>query len=133
MRTLSCKTCGAQFQATRSDARYCSTRCRVRAHRGTRVTAIPPVMVDELVASVQSELAELGLVESAVGQQAITMATLLGSAMSGHASISRELSRLMDEAKAGAVRQADPLEELRKRRERRRASASGDRSPRADN
>jgi ribosomal protein S27AE len=33
-----CGTCGATFLAIRQDARYCSTRCRVRAHR-SRQTA----------------------------------------------------------------------------------------------
>jgi predicted nucleic acid-binding Zn ribbon protein len=30
---LDCVECGAQLHVTRSDVRYCSTRCRVRAHR----------------------------------------------------------------------------------------------------
>lgn len=29
----SCNVCGAGFTAARSDARYCSPRCRVQAHR----------------------------------------------------------------------------------------------------
>jgi len=31
--TLRCGHCGERFQAKRQDARYCSTRCRVAAHR----------------------------------------------------------------------------------------------------
>ncbi len=30
---LNCERCGEPFVATRSDARYCSTACRVAAHR----------------------------------------------------------------------------------------------------
>jgi hypothetical protein len=31
--TRTCDHCGTEFQAKRSNARYCSTRCRVAAHR----------------------------------------------------------------------------------------------------
>lgn len=31
--TLTCNTCGREFEAQRSDAKYCSTNCRVAAHR----------------------------------------------------------------------------------------------------
>ena len=31
-----CAVCGHSFEPIRSDARYCSTRCRVRAHRTAR-------------------------------------------------------------------------------------------------
>ena len=31
--TRKCEQCREPFEAARSDARYCSTRCRVRAHR----------------------------------------------------------------------------------------------------
>jgi predicted nucleic acid-binding Zn ribbon protein len=39
--TTVCELCLAAFAAERSDARYCSTRCRVAAHR-RRVTAVTP-------------------------------------------------------------------------------------------
>lgn len=32
---LTCTVCGDEFSATRTDARTCSVRCRVRAHRAT--------------------------------------------------------------------------------------------------
>jgi hypothetical protein len=31
-----CQHCGAQFERQRRTARYCSTRCRVAAHRGSK-------------------------------------------------------------------------------------------------
>jgi hypothetical protein len=34
---LNCVECGADLIVLRSDIRYCSTRCRVRAHRRQRV------------------------------------------------------------------------------------------------
>lgn len=41
MRLRSCRTCTRPFVMTRSDARYCSVRCRVRAHRA-KVQSKPP-------------------------------------------------------------------------------------------
>jgi hypothetical protein len=41
---MNCISCGNSFNATRSDARYCSGRCRVRAHRRKL-----PVATKELV------------------------------------------------------------------------------------
>lgn len=35
----SCARCGVPFTARRSDARYCSTRCRVAAHRAADASA----------------------------------------------------------------------------------------------
>jgi hypothetical protein len=33
--SLTCTCCGGGFTAGRTDAKYCSTRCRTRAHRVT--------------------------------------------------------------------------------------------------
>ena len=33
---VACRHCGVEFTPTRSDARYCSGRCRVAAHREAR-------------------------------------------------------------------------------------------------
>lgn len=46
-----CNVCGEPFAASRSDARYCSARCRVAAHR-KRVTALTVPAVVEPVAEV---------------------------------------------------------------------------------
>jgi DNA-directed RNA polymerase subunit RPC12/RpoP len=55
-----CEVCLVAFAAERSDARYCSTRCRVAAHR-RRVTAVTattaepvPVVVDHAEAAAES-------------------------------------------------------------------------------
>lgn len=41
-----CAMCGQQFHAQRSTAKYCSTRCRVQAHRGyaPMLPDAPPVV-----------------------------------------------------------------------------------------
>lgn len=43
-----CVICGQQFHAQRSSAKYCSTRCRVQAHRGVvpMHPDDPPVIVE---------------------------------------------------------------------------------------
>jgi predicted nucleic acid-binding Zn ribbon protein len=37
---VNCVECGAKLRVTRSDVRYCSTRCRVHAHRDRQ--RVPP-------------------------------------------------------------------------------------------
>lgn len=37
-----CNSCGAVFQATRSDARYCSPRCRTAAYRKAHNISVAP-------------------------------------------------------------------------------------------
>src|SRR5262245_20090349 len=127
---VSCVVDGVQFEAKRASAKYCSPKCKKRAYRGTKIRPLEPVpdaSESELVASVRSELKDLGVATSSAGRQAIAMAERMSMAVkdtgSSYAAISRELSRLLDEAKAGAIRKADPLDELRDRRERKRASA----------
>jgi hypothetical protein len=46
--TSSCARCGAAFESTRADARFCSARCRVAAHRGRPLAAaVTTVTVEE--------------------------------------------------------------------------------------
>jgi hypothetical protein len=37
---MTCHRCGSTFTATRSDARHCSTNCRVLAHHVRRTQAV---------------------------------------------------------------------------------------------
>ena len=37
-RSVTCVVCGEPLKAKRPDARYCSTKCRVRAHRARKAT-----------------------------------------------------------------------------------------------
>ena len=44
--TLSCRYCSETFTAKRSDARYCSSRCRVAHHRAmSQVDPLPPAVI----------------------------------------------------------------------------------------
>jgi hypothetical protein len=40
LRILHCEVCGEEFTAKRSDARFCSSGCRVKSHRGMRCTQL---------------------------------------------------------------------------------------------
>ena len=41
--TFVCQNCGAEFEATRKDAKYCSDRCRQASHRGNTSPLAMPV------------------------------------------------------------------------------------------
>jgi hypothetical protein len=79
-----------------------------------------------IVAAVRADLVRLGKLDSLLGQQALVVAGRLtrtsddtGSAV---ASLSRELSRLMG-LLGGKGEALDPVDEVRRRREQKRASA----------
>ena len=77
------------------------------------------------MAAVEAELAELGLVASVRGRQALAMAAVLdaktdtGSAL---AAVSKELSRVMDEIRAVVPAKGSLLDELAARRDAKRAA-----------
>ena len=55
-----CPMCGGQFHAQRSSAKFCSTKCRVQAHRGVAPIApdAPPV-IEQRTGSVVEDVALL--------------------------------------------------------------------------
>ncbi len=120
-----CDACGTEYEAQRRTSRYCSTRCRMRASR--RIEA--PVAAEspgsgELVEALRRELADAGRLDTALGQQALALAVKLASPFdtgSAMAAVSRELRAVREEALRGAEQVADPLDELRLRRDAKRA------------
>jgi hypothetical protein len=68
-----------------------------------------------------------GVVDTLVGQQALAVAARMAGVSfdtgSSYAALSRELSRLLESAKSAATREADPLDELARRRADKVASA----------
>jgi hypothetical protein len=76
-----------------------------------------------LVEAIRRELEEAERVDTVLGQQALELAGRIVSPLSTGASVatlSRELRTVMAEATAGAVLAADPLDELRLRRDTKR-------------
>lgn len=131
-----CDVCGEQYEARRSTSRVCSSRCRVRKTRAkaaspTVATPATSAPVDEaagdgpLLAATLVELDAAGRAASALGQTALLLARRLDAATRepgmGMAALARQYEATLAAAVKGAARQADPVDELRERRDRRRA------------
>ncbi|AJA43302.1 hypothetical protein VC60_gp01 [Mycobacterium phage Sbash] len=150
--TRSCVVCGTPFEAKRPQAKFCGATCRKRHSRGastsastpqqpqvpttgapevtdpTPSAAMPPLLpAAGLVATVVKELTAAGRMETVLGQQALRLAMRLETSTvdtgAGLASLSKELRAVMAQAVAGAAVEADPVDELRARRDAKRASA----------
>lgn len=134
----------------RGDTRrvYCSARCRsaaqrVRSSGGVVPTPVSPVVADvvpkmrlpgepsaPVLSAVTSHLEMMGLMTSPMGAAAATLARRIdeaaqdGDAASSVASAVRELRMLISDLDASAVGTvADPVDELRAKRERRLSGA----------
>lgn len=128
-----CATCGKAFEARRSTAKYCSGKCRVQAQRASGdavapVTALPDP--DErgpgvLEAAAAAELAGAGLLDSVEGAVVLTLARRIDTSGpletgSAFAALTKEFRAALSAAMAGAESAADPLDELRMRRDAKR-------------
>lgn len=132
MVTLRCKICGKSFDASLARAKYCSSTCRSRAHRG--VPALSQFRApfsatddeDDLVAAVIAELEAAGRRSSALGVAAIILAReMCGPVFSGaaFAALSKELRATMALALRDVPAAPDLLDELRARRDAKRLVA----------
>lgn len=124
-----CAACGKAFTAESSRARYCSSSCRVRVHRGTVVpiTAGTPRPTLEGPGGVEratvAELARHDRVEQPVGVAAVLLARVLDDPATppgAKAGAAREFRATLAEALKGAGRESS-LDDLRRRRDARRA------------
>lgn len=127
-----CDQCGEPFEAKRPTAKYCSGTCRTRRSRSGPSAPPPPVVdagpSDGLVGSVRSELEQLAQIDSVIGQHALEIAKRIVGAPgmnTGVASLSKELSRVMGEARSVSTVAADPVDDLKARRDAKRAAAAG--------
>ena len=135
-----CGSCGQGFDAKRPTAKYCSDRCRKRAQR--RSDAAPPAAavrpapaatptvsaeVGSLAAAAGAELEDVGRLQSAAGQAVLALARRIDTASaadtgSALAALVKEFRSALAAAVAGAEQAADPVDELRLRRERKRSA-----------
>src|SRR5690242_13088527 len=115
-----CEECGEAFEAKRSTAKYCSTRCRTRATRrraeGRPAPAAPAAPAADarpaqerprqsedvplLVAATIGELAKAERLSTTLGQQAVRLAERMVASSetgAGVASLSKELRATMAE------------------------------------
>ena len=124
-----CEACGERIESTNKRKRFCDSKCRGRGHRGDSAPAVASVEPVEppavgLVSATERTLEQAGRLDTVVGQQAMALARRIASpneSGSGVAALSKELRAVMVEAMAGANVAADPLDELRKRRDSKRA------------
>lgn len=136
-----CAACGASFEAKRASARSCSERCKKRLQRrpGGTATKVVELKTDPVPgptagqggpegpvsAATRTELASAGRLESPGGQAALMLARRIDQPHmetgSGLAALVREHRATLADAVKDAEKAADPLDELRLRRERRLA------------
>jgi hypothetical protein len=121
-----CADCGAGFDAKRAAAKYCGDRCRKRAQRRPRRNSVNRVDVNQPGAVEQATAAGLagaGRAGSPAGQCALVLAQRIdqadGEPGGGLAALVREHRAALADALAGVVPAGNPLDELRRRRERR--------------
>lgn len=126
-----CAVCSDGFEAKRPAAKYCSDRCRKRAQRQPKPQPKPdpqmPVDPDaELWTATLVELSAAGRQASASGQAALLLARRLDSRAvetgSAVAAMVREHRAALADALRDAKVAANPLDELRARREHKRAA-----------
>ena len=137
-----CAMCPTEFEAKHPTAKYCGERCKKRAQRqpgGTKATkrrkpagvvelpaepTIEPAAVS-LSAATVAELGRAERLETALGQAALALARRIdasgGETGSALAALVREHRAALAEAVRDAQKAADPLDELRTRRERKLA------------
>lgn len=135
-----CAICGKPFEAERSSAKFCGPTCRKRASRKSEATAPPPLAEVRTLPTRKPEtpvpvteslydtcLAELGdSAGTSMGRAALLIAKRLDDGLdtsgSAVASLSKELSRLMDLARPVEVADAedDPIAYLQRRADERR-------------
>lgn len=122
-----CDACGSPYEAKRRTSRFCSTACRVRnGGKPSLSAAAPPkgssAAAAELVAVTERELQAAGVLGTVLGAMALALARRLTSAAetgSAAAALSKELRAVMAQVRH-AHKQADLVDELRARRNRKR-------------
>ena len=125
-----CDNCGNTFDAIRPTRRWCSDSCGRRYRRQNPAGAPQPLRPlptpadgdPGLLVAVQAELRAIGQLETPLGRLAELLAERLVGAgsPSGAAAVSRELSRVLASIRTHPAEADDPLDELRRRRDRKR-------------
>lgn len=121
-----CEACGEALErGRRASARFCSDRCRKRYTRGARAPQLTVVESTGPGGVEQAAIAELeavGRLGTFQGQLVVALARRMDEqdrdTGSGVAAVSRELRAARDAALADVSVEADPIDELRRRRDR---------------
>ena len=121
-----CAICAAPFTAQSYRARYCSPRCRQRAHRGAQEVAdvvplpSPADRAGSITEAVTVTLKGISAMDTPLGQLALLLARRLDTpgldSGSSVAATSRELMRVLRQVEADAKRTGpNPLSGIRRR------------------
>lgn len=133
----SCDDCGRSYEAKRPNSRFCGDTCKKRAQRKPKVAAEPagpspaaavPSVPSGLVEATRRELDTAGRLDTVLGQQALALAERVASPHETGASVatmSRELRAVMTEALKGVAAKADGVDEVKARRDAKRARFAG--------
>lgn len=139
-----CDRCGGAFTAAHRRARFCSPKCRTQATRARargESEALPPrtkakgssrqkastadaTEVTGVTSAVIAELTAAGRLHTSAGQSALALARRIddgAESSAGLAALTREMRAAMAEATSNVAEAGDALDELRARREARRA------------
>ncbi|MFJ9114471.1 hypothetical protein ACIRJO_02865 [Streptomyces sp. NPDC102394] len=131
-----CGGCDKPFEAKRKTAKFCSDRCRMRVHRKPTEPEQPaPVAsptpaeregdADSLIQAARAELQAAGRLQTAAGRAVLALARRIdaNAAETGSslAAMVREFRAALADALRGAGETGDPVDELRARRDRKRA------------
>lgn len=127
-----CDSCGKSYEAKRSDSKYCSGSCRAAASKRSKPQ--PDVVADTplgdaasvgLMASTLMELVKAGRENTASGQAALLLAYRLEHSQldtgASIASMVKQHGATLAEALKGAAKAATALDELKARRDAKRA------------
>jgi len=127
-----CDECGKPYLAKRATSRFCGAACRMRVSRaGGRPRGIARAALGDLierptglVQSVERVLDGTGTRQEVRERQAVQVAAEMAYGVTGSAvaALSKELDRLLDAALGAPAAAGDGLDELKARRDGKRAS-----------
>lgn len=120
-----CDSCGQRYEAARSTSKFCSPTCRQRSKRSGGVVPLREIPAPlSAVAVTRQALEQAERLNTPAGVNALLLAAKLdagGDTGSAMAALSKQHLAALAEATKGVKAVADPIDELRRRRDAKRA------------
>lgn len=123
-----CDSCGQRYEAARSTSKFCSPTCRQRSKRSGGVVPLrqveQPAEPLSAVTVTRRALEDAERLNTPAGVNALLLAAKLdagGDTGSAMAALSKQHLAALAEATKGVKALADPIDELRRRRDAKRA------------
>lgn len=126
-----CEACGSEFDAKRSNHRFCKATCRVRGSRAPKIKAVPEPEPDEgagadvvvpfegaLVRVTRAQLDKAGRLDTPLGVMTLVLAARLDNPLnladtgSSFAAVSKEYRATLAEAMRDAETERDELDHI---------------------